>query len=63
METEGGDSFVAISHDIFQAISGNITQHQLCWGDWEIETRISRRKCSQVAGLIPMVETSLHMTP
>lgn len=46
---------------------------QLCWHDWEIKSAISCRKCSQISGLIHMVErtiskgvclcTAVHMTP
>ena len=33
-------------------ILANNRPYQLCWGDWKMETAISCRKCSQVAGLI-----------
>ena len=38
---------------------GKYQAHQLCWADWEIETTISGKRSSWVAGLIHMAGRSI----
>ena len=35
--------------------------YQLCWSNWDMETAISCRKCSHVAGLINKVRMQKHL--